>query len=160
MESQKHSPETVIKTSKRTLLILLLGSGVPILYFLLGPYEKTRVMFKTSPMFTIVLGIIFGLLFVYYTSELATRKAEIILSSEGITIRDKGFFGWELVLCFSTLLVRGGESSDHEYMIIDLQHEKSIKFQITDLEKSREELTNLILMYKKENVVYTGHLTK
>src|SRR5262245_45883456 len=96
------SERFVIRQSKRMQYRFVILTGLMILWYFVGPYEKSRIIYKQSPTFTIVLGVVFFGLFFYFLNELIKRKAEIILTKEGIELRDKGFFEWNIIESFST----------------------------------------------------------
>ena len=128
-------------------------TSVAILYYFLGPYDKTRIIYDESPKFTIFLGFIFfGILF-YSIYELITRKGEIILSSDGIEIRDKEWNHWDYVQSYWTI-TEPRENSTDEYLIVQLKDTRQLKCLISDLDKSREEILDLITMYKSKSKIY------
>ena len=93
----------VIRQSKKKQYGFVLIPGLIIIWYFVGPYEKTRIMYAESPNFTIIIGIILFSSFFYCLNELIKRKAEIILTKEGIELRDKGFFDWNMIESFSTI---------------------------------------------------------
>ena len=128
-------------------------TSVAILYYFLGPYDKTRTIYDESPKFTIFLGLVFfGILF-YSIYELITRKGEIILSSDGIEIRDKEWNHWDYVQSYWTI-TEPRENSTDEYLIVQLKDTRQLKCLISDLDKSREEILDLITMYKSKSKIY------
>jgi len=147
----------VIRKSKRKQYGVVLLGGLLILWYFIGPYESTRIIYAQSPTFTIILGIVMFGLFFFFLNELIKRKAEIILTNEGIELRDEGFFGWEMIQSFSTQLYRG-DSNDKIDLILHFWELADIKFDISDLEKDKDEITELILAYKgSTSILFAGH---
>ena len=147
----------VIRKSKRKQIGLVLLTGILILSYFIGPYESTRIIYVQSPTFTIILGIVMFGLFFYSLNELIKRKAEIILTDEGMELRNEGFFEWEMIQSFSTQLYRG-DSDDKFDLILHFWELKDIKFDISDLEKDKNEITELILAYKgSTSILFAGH---
>lgn len=150
----------MIRQSKKKQYGFVVGTGLMILWYFVGPYDKTRVMYAESPNFTIILGIIFFGLFFYFLNELIKRKPEIILTKEGIELRDKGFFDWTLIESFKTVYYRYSDNSEEE-LVLHLKEFSDIKFNITYLEKNRDVLADLIMKYKgSANLFYLGHESK
>jgi hypothetical protein len=147
----------VIRQSKKNQYGFVLMAGLMILWYFIGPYEKTRIIYTESPKFTIILGIIMFGLFFYFLNELIKRKAEIILTKEGIELRDKGFFEWNMIESFSTLYYRYSDSRNVD-LVIHFKEFADLKFDITYLEKDKDEIACLILKYKgKKSIFFVGH---
>ena len=101
----------------------------------------------------------FGLFF-YFLNELIKRKAEIILTKEGIEIRDKGFFEWTMIEGFSTLYYRYSDNYTLD-LVLHFREFADLKFEISHLEKNKDELVDLIMQYKgSASVFFVGHKTK
>ncbi len=150
----------VIRQSKTMQFGCALMSGLMILWYFVGPYDQTRIIYAESPKFTIILGIIFFVLFFYFLNELITRKAEITLTKEGIELRDKGFFYWEMIESFKTVYYRYSENHE-EKLVLQFKDFDDLRFDISNLEKGKEELAELILKYKgRANIYFTGHESK
>ena len=132
-----------------------------IFWYFVGPYEKTRIIYKQSPTFTIILGIIFFGLFFYFLNELIKkRKAEITLTKEGIELRDKGFFDWNMIESFSTLYYRYSDNYNID-LVLHFKDFADLKFEISHLEKSKDELVDLIMQYKGSvSLYFAGHNSK
>ena len=131
-----------------------------IFWYFVGPYEKTRIIYKQSPTFTIILGIIFFGLFFYFLNELTKRKAEITLTKEGIELRDKGFFDWNMIESFSTLYYRYSDNYNID-LVLHFKDFADLKFEISHLEKSKDELVDLIMQYKGSvSLYFAGHNSK
>ncbi|MBG9377950.1 hypothetical protein I5907_17055 [Panacibacter sp. DH6] len=150
----------VIRQSKKKQIgIVLLTAGL-IIYYFVGPYEKTRIIYKESPTFTIILGIVFFTLLGYFLNELITRKAEIILNKEGIELRDKGFFTWDMIESFSTLYYRYSENRNID-LVLHFKEYADMKFDITRLEQDKDQITELIMKYKgTASLYFVSHETK
>ena len=141
---------TVIRQSRKHLFGMALTSAIIILYYFLGPYDKTRIVYDESPKFTIFLGLLFFGLFFYSIFELIAGKGEITLSEDGIEIRDKGWNHWDYVDSYWTVDENTGENSIDEYLVVQLKDSSEIKFKISNLEKNRLEIIGLIAMYKNK----------
>lgn len=150
----------VIRQSKKKQWGFVLLTGLMILWYFVGPYEKTRIIYEDSPNFTIALGvIIFGLLF-YFINELIKRKAEITLTKEGIELRYKGFFNWEMIESFKTVYYKYSDNHEEE-LILQFKEFADLKFDISHLERDKDEIAELILKYKgSANIFYFGHEAK
>src|SRR5690349_6828336 len=95
--------ERIIEQSKRKLVGYSFFMGALAIISL-------KIYYEDPSIFILILGIIFVVAFGYSLNELIKRKPEIILSSEGIHLRDAGFFTWGMVDSFSTV-DEGDESS-------------------------------------------------
>jgi hypothetical protein len=148
--------ELVIKKEKwKPVGILLLIAGL-IIYYFIGPYENTRILYKNSPVFTTILGIISFIFLFSCLAEIVNRKAEIILTQEGIGLRGKGFFSWDMIDSFETIYYSRSENNDEE-LILYFKEFSDIKFIIKGLEKNRAEVAGLILKYKgAKELLYLG----
>jgi hypothetical protein len=147
----------VIRQSKKKQYGFVLMTGLMILWYFVGPYEKTRIIYTESPKFTIILGIIFFGLFFYFLNELIKRKAEIILTKEGIELRDKGFFEWNMIESFSTVNYRYSENYNED-LVIHFKEFADLEFEISHLEKNKTEIAEYILKYKgSANIFFAGH---
>lgn len=150
----------VIKKSKKKQVSLVLGGGALIGYYFIGPYEKTRVIYKKNPTFTILLGVIFIALFLYFLNDLIKRKAEITLTSEGIELRNTGFFDWAMIQSFKIVYYPYCDSHEEE-LVLHFKEFDDVKFDISLLEKNRDELVELILTYQgSSGIFYVGHEAK
>ena len=150
----------VIRQSKKKQYGFVIGTGLMILWYFVGPYEKTRIIYTQNPTFTIILGIVFFGLFFYFLNELIKRKAEIILTNEGIELRDKGFFEWNMIESFSTIYYRYSDNYNMD-LVLHFKDFADLKFEISHLEKSRDELVDLIMQYKGSvSLFFAGHNSK
>ena len=150
----------VIRQSKKKQVRVVLLTAVLIVYYFVGPYDKTRIIYKERPTFTILLGVIFFTLLGYFLKELITRKPEVTLNREGIELRDKGFFAWNMIDSFSTVDYRDSDNNDIK-LILHFKEFADVKFDITHLEHDKNQLVELILKYRRAaNTFYLGHETK
>ena len=150
----------IIRQSKKKQYGFVVMTGLMILWYFVGPYEKTRIIYTQNPTFTIILGIIFFGLFFYFLNELIKRKAEIILTKEGIELRDKGFFNWKMIESFSTLYYRYSDNHNED-LVLHFKEFADLKFDISHLEKSKDELVDLITQYKgSASLFFVGHNSK
>jgi|GEM_PF-5786717 len=150
----------VVRRSKKKQYGFVIMTGVLILWYFIGPYEKTRIIYTESPTFTIILGIIFLGLFFYFLNELIKQQAEIILTKEGIELRDKGFLEWNMIDSFSTLNYRYSDNHKED-LVFHFKEFADLKIDITNLEKNKEELVELITEYKgSARLFFVGHNSK
>lgn len=149
--------QLIIRQSKKKQWGFVVLTGLIILWYFVGPYEKTRIIYKQNPTLTITLGIIFLGLFFYFLNELVKRKAEIILTRDGIELRDKGYFEWSIIESFSTIYYRYSENH-REDLVLHFKEFADLKFDISHLEKSKEELVDLIMQCKgTASLFFVGH---
>ena len=150
----------VIRQSKKKQWGFVLIAGLMILWYFIGPYEKTRIIYKQNPTLTIILGIVMFVLFFYCLNELIKRKAEIVLTKEGIELRDKGFFEWTMIESFSTLYYRYNDNYTID-LVLHFREFADLKFEISHLEKNKDELADLIMRYKgPASLFFVGHDSK
>jgi len=150
----------IIRKSKKKQWGFVLVAGLIILWYFFGPYEKTRIMYTQSPTYTIILGVILFGLFFYFLDELIKRKAEIILTKEGIELRDKGFFEWKMIESVSTLNYRYSDNHNED-LVLHFKEFADLKFEISYLEKNKDELIDLIMRYKgSTSLFFVGHNSK
>ncbi len=150
----------IIRQSKKKQYGFVILTGLMILWYFIGPYDKTRIIYTKSPNFTVLLGIIFFGLFFYFLNELIKRKAEVILTKEGIELRDKGFFEWNMIESFSTTYYRYSDNQNED-LVLHFKEFADLKFDISNLEKGKEEITDLILKYKgSSSMFFAGHNSK
>lgn len=142
---------TIIRQSRIKLFGMFLLSGTFILYYCFGPYEKTRIMYNKSPKFTILLSIIIISILFYSIIELFLKKGEIILTEEGIEIRGNEWNHWDYVNSFWIAHERDVENPDKEYLVVQLKDMRQIKCLISDLDKSSNEIIQLLKMYKRQS---------
>lgn len=152
--------QIIIRQSRLEQWGYVIATSLMILWYFIGPYDMTRSIYEKSPGFTILLGFIFfGLLF-YFTSELINWYAEITLNKEGIELRDIGFFEWDRIQSFSTLSYPYRDSRTIE-LVLHFSEFADLRFEITSLEKNKEELVDLIQQYKgPASLFFAGHNTK
>jgi hypothetical protein len=82
------------------------------------------------------------------------------LTKEGIELREIGFFTWDMIESFSTLVYMGSDNNDI-YLVLHFREYADLKFEISSLEKNKDELVSLILKYKgNKNLVFAGHKKK
>jgi hypothetical protein len=149
--------QLIIKNSKETQYLGVLVPVIMILAYFAGLFENPRILYSKYPTFTIILGIIMFTLFIYFLNEVIKRKAEIILTKEGIELRNKGFYSWQFVESFETDYFRVSTHTN-ENLILHFRGFADIQFDISSLEKNRLELIESILKYKgSANVFYLGH---
>jgi hypothetical protein len=137
-----------IRKSKWVHRGIVVITGLMILGFFLGPYDKTRIMYDNSPGFTLFLGLIFSISFFHSIRELFIKKPEIILTEEGIEIRDKGWNHWTDVNSINMLVEKDDENGDKKYLIIHLKDSNKLKCLISDLDRSPGEIINLVSNFK------------
>ena len=65
----------IIRQSKKKQIAYVLLVGFFILYYFIGPYDKSRIIYEKSPVFTIILGVIFISLLIYFGYELLRAKS-------------------------------------------------------------------------------------
>jgi hypothetical protein len=131
---------------------ILVTSGSMILWFFLGPYDETRIIYDESPRFTLLLGLIFVGLFAYSLRELIARKPEIILTEEGIEIRAYGWNHWTLINSISMFVEKDSENGNREYLLLELKDGTEIKCMITDFDRSPAEILNLVRAFKNNTL--------
>lgn len=147
----------IIRQSKKRQYYYVTILGIMILWYFVGPYEKTRIIYTKSPTFTILLGILFFVLFSYSLNELIKRKPEITLTNEGIELRDNGFFEWGMIESFSTKYYRHTDDNNKD-LILHFKESADLKFDITHLDKDNIEIADLIMTFKGSSaVIFTGH---
>lgn len=150
----------VIRQSKKKQYGFVIMTGIMILWYFVGPYDKTRIIYTMNPTFTIILGIVMFGLFFYFLNELIKRKAEIILTKRGIELRDKGFFEWNMIESFSTIYYRYSDNHNED-LVLHFKEFADLKFDISNLEKSKDELVDLIKKYKgSAGIFFAGHNSK
>lgn len=159
MKASLNDKQFIIRQSKKKQWSFVLMTGLMILWYFVGPYEKTRIIYTQTPTFTIIIGVVIFGLFFNYLNELIKRKAEIILTKEGIELRDKGFFEWDMIESFSTLYYRYGDSHNMD-LVLHFKEFADLKFDISHLEKNKEELSDLIMQCKGASTLFfAGHLS-
>ena len=148
----------IIRQSKKKQIAYVLLVGFFILYYFIGPYDKSRIIYEKSPVFTIILGVIFISLLIYFGYELLKREAEITLSFEGIELREKGYYHWDTISSFKTVYYSGIRIVQNEDLVLSFKEFADIKFDISHLEKDRDDLIKLIIKYKgTSGGFYIGH---
>ena len=155
-----HTEHHIIRQSKWKLWAALGIALVLIFAIVAGPYSISSDSIAKRPGMSILVGVIFLWLLIYLIAELVNRPAEITLSKEGIELRDKGFFEWPSIASFS---INTYPYSDDKItkLVLHFKEAAEVKFEITNLEKTEEELVDLILQYKGETaLVFTGHREK
>lgn len=74
----------VIRKSISNLYCNVIIAGIIFLWYFVFPNDDTSKLYSNSPLFTVVLGVIFGILLLFFLGELIKHEPEIILTSEGI----------------------------------------------------------------------------
>ena len=103
----------------------------------------------------VIVSVLCLVALVYFVKELYKRKAEIAISNEGIYLRKKGFYPWSLIVSISTV-----EYDDSDVVKLVLHFEKNADedFDISSLEKKKNEIIDLILACKgSSDMYYAGH---
>lgn len=141
------------KSKSRQYLYLLIPVIIIISYF--------SKPVKGKPVYTITFTVIFVLIllgvFLYYVNELIKRKAEITLNSEGIALRDIGFFPWKSFKSFSTVHRRYKDYQETE-LVLHFNDSTDLKVKIDELEIDKDDLIASILFYKGDaNLSYADH---
>lgn len=148
---QELPKELIIKKSRKILLVFFVLSVV--LVFL----SVRELSENDNSTFYIILVIVLSMLTCWFLAELIRRKPEIILTAEGIELREGGFFVWALIDSFSTVYYNGSDN----YRVDLVLHTKGfgdINFDISKLEKSKERLADLIMIYKgSASLYFEGH---
>ena len=89
---------------------------------------------------------------IHFISDLIKRPAEIILTTEGIELRDAGFFTWNDIEYFS-IRHHSGENATQD-LVLQLKDPWEVKIDITDLPPRKEDIIDAILAYKGDAAVY------
>jgi hypothetical protein len=146
----------IIKLSKKQLFIVVLLSGGIMCAYFIALYKNPLSIYR-NPFLTIFLGVLFSSVLIYHLVELINRKPEIILYDEGIDIRHKGFYNWKNLRSFKTT-ERSNRSGYDTFLVLYFKDTSNVKIEITQLEKSREVIVELLLQYASaSNFFYIGH---
>jgi hypothetical protein len=153
--------ETIALHKSRTkLYIPILFIGTIIISYFLSRFDGTYISYNLNPVLTIILGILFFCLFFYYIRELITQKPEIVLSSDGIEIRDKGYFNWDMIKSMKTIHYYDNGDNDVDVIFYFKEFDR-VKFNLSFLGKTREEMIELILQFSGNNgISYLGNETR
>lgn len=127
---------------------MLITSGLLILWYFIGPYRDTRIMYTENPVLTVFLGIIFFGLFLIYLRELIYKIPEITLDTEGIGIRNSGWNHWDYVDSVSLIVEKDSEGDNREFLLIHLKDSREIKCLVTDLNFKPGEILFLVRSFK------------
>lgn len=103
-----------------------------------------------------IIGLFCLLMGIVFLVEFIKRPVEFFFSTSGIFVRNKGDFSWSDLRCVKTKQVIA-RNLRYEYLILQFYQRKDIKLDITDFEKSREEIISLIEMYSNKTIEYLGH---
>lgn len=141
----------VIRNDRNKLIGLSIISGSLILYYFIGPYEYTRTLYATSPISIVLIGLVLVGIFLYSIVDLIRNPEELILSEDGISIRNHGWNHWSLVDSIWIELEKDQENSDKEYLIVKLKGGGSIKKLISSLDKTSFAIYNLVNAFKSHN---------
>jgi hypothetical protein len=121
-----------------------------IAYTLINDKGTILHWFSIVGLFCLLIGIVFLV-------EFVKQPAELIFSASGIFVRDKGDFHWSALKCIKTTKQFNTKGHRYEYLILQFYERKDIKLDITDFERSREEIVSLIGMYSNNTIEYLGH---
>jgi hypothetical protein len=136
--------QTIIKHSKSHLKItflMLVVSLSLILWIESGSKESKWTMIITG---IIGLGIIS-----YVLKEMIYPKGVIIISEEGIELRNKGWNHWDYIESYS-IYEQPDDESTIDYLNIRLKDGKVISKKIMGLEKNRNQILNEIKKFRPE----------
>ena len=143
---------------KQFLYVLLLGVVLFVNYVV--PDSSAKENFAKRPIFGLLIFFILLSLLIYFLFEIVKRRPEIVITAQGLELRNSGYFEWESILSFETIQYRFSESNN-EALILHLDGMKEVEHDISILEINRYELVDLLLKYKGSfQVVFDGHNTK
>jgi len=144
-----------IRPDQNTNFKRAIAVGLFILYYFIGPYDYTRIIYTKSPEWTIVLGIVFFGLFFFYLKNLILNHPEITLTVEGIELKQQGWTHWEFVDSYQRLVEKDIENNrETESLVLHLKTGSSITCIISDLDKDSLEILDLIKQFKANSI---GH---
>ena len=126
---------TIIRRSRTTLYGCVIAGAVSIFIFFFGPFGDAQKMYNDNTGSVVFFFLLCSGLLVYGFIGLFAKKGEIILSEEGIEIKNKGFNHWEYVSSISTIVEKDNESSDKDFLIIGLKDHTEGRCSITDLDR-------------------------
>ncbi len=109
-------------------------------------------------MFIIMVALL--LFTIHFISDLIKRPPEIILTDEGIELRDKGFFVWADIEHFC-IRHYSGDNDDEDLVLQMKEPWGELKVEISHLSLSKKEVIDAVLAYKgPANVYYAGEERK
>lgn len=147
----------VIKQSKRYLWLRMTGGAIGIILFFAEPFgEEISSFLKESQYILFLFVSVSAIILVKSAVELILRKPELVISNEGIELREQGYFSWDQLASFRLRLIAGGEDPDEEYLVLYLKNKIEITHRITNLEKKRMEIVDLIESMSNK-VSYLGY---
>lgn len=139
-------PEIVLKKSKRKLIVRVVVNGL----IAVGCIVSEFIWANEEGSWVVILGgLVAAVACVFYIKELRNRKIEMIISAEGIRLRGEGFYTWSLIESFSL----DGDEGIAE-LLLHVNGQANVKFDITILEIKPKELINLILAYGQHTGLY------
>lgn len=116
-----------LKRSNTLHLFLSILFTVGLIYFSLGPYEKTRIIFKTNFFAAIIFILFFLAVTIYSWYNLFNKKSILTFETIGITYKKKSIH-WQNIKSYKTInyqsdtidslqLVLTLSNSNNEYII-------------------------------------------
>jgi hypothetical protein len=157
MEEQ---PISIYQANKFRYLFIFLIVAV-IIYFFVGPYDSTRLLLREHSTLGMIGGSVLFILLIYLLHEQMSQVPEIVVSTEGIELKNKGSFNWNVIESYQTVLYEYNDNSNKEHLVFVLKEEGLVQQNISYLTKSRQEIVGLIQQYNtNEELVYGGHFVQ
>ena len=146
-----NSEPLIIKKSRWRLFIYSLTSGSIFIYLVID-FFKPNTRDVLGNVFMNIITATLLLFTIHFISDLIKRPAEIILTTEGIELRDAGFFTWNDIEYFS-IRHHSGENATQD-LVLQLKDPWEVKIDITELPPRKEDIIDAILAYKGDAAVY------
>jgi hypothetical protein len=138
-----NSEELVIKDKDYISLVVGVLCILMLLYFLFGPYEKTRIIFKENLIAAIVLVIFLVVGIIYSFFKAFDRSIKIVINKEGIWLQKIGLIPWNNIYYYYF------ENQSHEVSVSLLkikliEPEKEVQVDVSAMNKSFNDIERAI----------------
>lgn len=144
--------QCIIRKSRYRIFFYIIFSVAILFVICFKTDDDGKYYYENSPILTIIIGLVFLGLSLYFLNEFIKAEPEMILSEEGITFRYQGLYAWNMIHSIRSVQYENTESLFFQV------YDESFEIDISLLEEDRKAIVDLILKYSTNpELHYTGH---
>lgn len=147
-------PVLIRKNTTEAMLGVVMLAGI-ILAFVIGQGDQLRAFWLENPGSSLLISAVVLAIFVGITIHSMSDEPEMILSNEGIEIRDRGYRTWDQIVSFSIVRYWG---SDYDELVIHLHDLTDLRYVLDSLDHDKDQLVAALLKAKGDYpITYSGY---
>lgn len=140
--------KTIIRSDRLKTWVVFLSPLLITAYYIIGPYDSTRIIYKSDPGLFWSMVIFLGAMFLYGLYDLPTNKGEIILNDDGIEIQGQGGCHWDFVVSIGLTIEEDKENGNEVTLVVQLRDLQELTCNVTNFPMPGGNILALVRKYK------------